>query len=262
MRGAWIRLLAGIVCAALLGVMTFLAGQRSEGSRTGAGETTNPQPEPVAPIAPGDFLVAPCAGVAPEAVCLIIAAGGKRVLIGAPAGIGAGLTHGDKTPPDRILLFSLYASQIEGLDELRNRAWASGQRTPLTVAAGRGIDDLVEGLNAAYTVSDALAYVDGTRAGGFNVAAMEARALDIGDIAFDTGDLTITALRGGPERYAYLVTYQGTSIVVADCGARAQDVETWPDDLAGYIGCELEAGPAELPGNWPLRARVQIELRP
>lgn len=211
-----------------------------------------------ASIAPDAFVIAPCPVVAAKIGCVIVAAGGKRVLIGAPAGIGAGLAEGDKTPPDAVLLFSLHAPGIEGLDEVRNRAWLGGRRSPLPVSGGAGVGDLVDKLNALYITSDALAYVEGQRRGGFDVEAIKAHMISAGEIAFDTGDLTITALGAAPERFAYQVEYGGQLVIVADCGGQETQLARWPTADA-YIGCELDGIDLPERGDWPLSMRIDLK---
>jgi hypothetical protein len=191
----------------------------------------------------------------------VVAAGGKRVLFGAPAGVGVGQIAGDNTPPDGVILFSLQAFEIEGLDEVRNRAWVSGQRNgPLPVVGGTGAGRIVTALNEAYITSDALAYIERDRRGGFNEDAMIGRDARIGDTVFDTGDLVITALAGGIGKLAFLVQYEQKSVIVAGCGARAVDVAAWPESDA-YVGCRAPNYSVPASAAWPLRERVYILKR-
>lgn len=209
-------------------------------------------------IAPTDFVLAPCQSVKAEADCVLLAAGGKRVLIGAPAGIGPGKIAGDDIPPDGIILRSLHAETVEGLDEVRNRAWVSGRRAPLIVSGGEGIDQVVSALNQAYLTSDALAYLEGRRKGGFDQEALVADTLSSGDVAFDTGDLLITAYAGGPSRFALLIEYDGYKLMLAGCDARREDVLTWPDADA-YIGCAYPWYKVPELAGWPVKKRLKVE---
>ncbi len=218
-----------------------------------AGEQINDRPV----IAPTDFVIVPCALAIPMPSCTIIAAGGKRVLVGAPAGIGEGKIPDDETPPDAVILLSLRADQIEGLDEVRNRAWAANRRQPLTVAGPDGITQLVDALNEAYVTSDALAYVEGNREGGFNQEAIVSKLIGPGDIVFDTGDLTIAAVQGGGAKIALLINYKGQKVLYADCGAEKPDIASWPSaDL--YIGCHQVDYAAPVIGSWPLNGPTYL----
>lgn len=265
------RFLSGFLRIGLVCVLAACSGpdERAVPGKPLTGPLTGPLNEPltgpligaavkVEPIAPRDFVVAPCDRLAGNADCLIIAAGGKRVLIGAPAGIGAGHIAGDPIAPDAVILFSLHGAAIEGLDEVRNRAWVSARRTPLVVAGGEGIARIVTGLNEAYITSDALAYIEGARKGGFDSDAIIAKTVAAGDIAFDTGDLTITALPGGAGKLALWVDYEGRTLLLAGCGAEPNEIAIWP--LADiYIGCRQEGYAAPVAGDWPLVERVYIK---
>lgn len=241
-------------CMAIaLCLMTSCGGETAQ--ETAARDA--PKVQQQEPIAPDDFVFVPCAGVKPEALCVIVAAGGKRVLIGAPAGIGAGQIPGDAILPDGVILPSLAAKSIEGLDEVRNAAWRSGRRGPLPVSGVRGVEQFVAALNEAYVASDALAYLEGAHKGGFDTQAMIARPVVSGTLAFDTGDLQIMALAGPAGELALLVAYHDQHILLAGCGAMPNVVASWP--LAdAYIGCDLSDYGSPKLGDWPLKARLKI----
>jgi len=211
------------------------------------------------PIAPDQFVFVPCAGVAPDSGCLIIAAGGKRVLVEAPAGIGAGRIAGETIMPDGVILTSLQAKQIEGLDEVRNAVWVSGRNAELIVSGAEGVGRFVEAINAAYVTSDALAYVDGERRGGFSKQAMVANDVKGDGLVFDTGDLQIKAFAKIGGELALLVSYNGREVLVTGCGAKlVGDARNWPGGEA-YIGCEYPDYPVKRLGNWPLEKRIYVE---
>lgn len=248
-----VRLVIVFIIGMLAGaaVLALVSGAAHENTN---GATSVSAPNEARPIAPADFVVAPCARAIDDGEpCLIVAAGGKRVLIGAPAGVGDGRLAGETLLPDAVLLFSLHAKQIEGLDEVRSRVWNGQRRRPLTVAATMGIERVVGGLDAAYILPDALAYAEGEHRGGFDVTPLQARAVGAGDTAFDTGDLRIVALVGGPERLAFLVSYEDQLVLLAGCGARAGDVARWPA-VDAYFGCDLDEYPGTRLGDWPLRS--------
>ncbi len=218
-------------------------------------------------VAPTDFAILPCPRAGDRGACVVIAAGGKRVLVGAPAGIGAPPTSGAGAlgasgVPDAILLLSLDAAQIEGLDEIRSRVWENGQ-SHLPLMGGVGIEEINAGLDQTYIVPDAVAYVRGQRRRSFDKTPLAVRTIGHGEIAFDTGDLTISALAGGAGRLGYQIKYGGQSVILSDCTPRAEDIARWPE-TDHYVGCAQVARDHALPakGDWPLSVAVFISQSP
>ena len=260
--GKWGIVLSGLVGLLLGLLLGFLVWANSGAS----GEVrTDPGAHSVRAvrIAPTDFAFLPCPRLGNRGACVVIAAGGKRVLVGAPAGVGgagglAEAAFGASGVPDAILLFSLDAAQIEGIDELRSRIWETG-RSQLPLVGGTGVQEVSAGLNQTYIIPDAVAYVRGRRQRGFEKMPLAVRMAGHGDLAFDTGDLTISALAAGAGQLAYLVEYGGQSVILAACGPRAVDVSRWPDP-DHYLGCaDLGADHALRPkANWPLERPVFI----
>ena len=242
--GMWSALVLGLAClSACTGADAVVEGDRAERSDL--------------LIAPSDFVLAPCGRPTVMENCIVLAAGGKRVLLGAPAGVGAGKIAGDNIVPDGVILLSLHATAIEGLDEVRNRSWASNRRRPLIVAGADGVEQIVASMNEAYITSDALAYIEGKRRGGFDKEAIIANAVKPGDVAFDTGDLTVTAFAGGAGQLALLVNYNEQDLLLAGCGAGPEHVAAWPRaDI--YVGCEYASYPVLRTGAWPLTDAVKI----
>jgi len=208
-------------------------------------------------VAPNDFAVLPCDQELQRSACVIVAAGGKRVLIGAPAGIGSGHLLGEGGIPEAVLLFGLAAGGIEGLDEIRNRIWEMGSSRSVNLVAGEGIEEISAGLDQTYIVPDAVAYVNGRRQGGFGTLPFRPVPVRHGEVAFDTGDLTISALAGGAGQLAYLVSYREMTLALADCGATADDWDRWPV-ADKYIGCADmgETFAIEADVLWPLQKPV------
>jgi len=66
-----------------------------------------------------DFALLPCAAASPAAPCVLVVAGGKRLLFGAPPGLREAMGAGTLGSLDAVLLFSLQGPDIEGLDEVR-----------------------------------------------------------------------------------------------------------------------------------------------
>lgn len=167
-----------------------------------------------------DFALVPCSDRPLPGKCVIVMAGGKRVLFGAPAGVTLDRTEADLRNIDAVMLLSLRGEDVEGLDELRNATWRAGHESSLPVSGPSGTGEFVGILNRAYEVSDALIFVEARPAGGFDAALLavlpgegEAEAT-----VFDTGDLRIRKFETGTERATYIVDYNGHHLVISSCG--------------------------------------------
>ncbi|MEM6900686.1 MAG: hypothetical protein AAF583_13040 [Pseudomonadota bacterium] len=241
-----------VSAGALAGLVT--CGGPQSPSDTAAAPAANP----IVEIAPTDFALVPCANVSPQVFCAILAAGGKRIVIGAPAGIGDGRVPGEETLPDAVLLPSLHPLDIEGVDELRNRTWAAGRRTPLKVAGGLGTSDFAESLNTAYTFPDARAFLD--RPGDsrdFSAMPIEAMEIRSGDIAFDTGDLVITAREAGNGRIAFLAAYDDDDVLLVPCGGRVEDSLVDAETI-WIVACASDADILGADIEWPTNEAIFV----
>jgi hypothetical protein len=197
-----------------------------------------------------DFVLLPCGSVQSDAACALIVAGGKRVLIGAPAGIARTMRPVDLRQLDAVLVLSLRAHDLEGLDEVRNRSWHIGRREPLPTIGPSGIEDVVAALNLTFEQADALHMVEqGSPPGGYDAAILVARTAPTNAVIFDTGDFKVSRLKGG-----VLVDYEGVSVWLSACSGAAplSDGETGSISLS--VGCADEG--ADL--SWPLRTPVFI----
>lgn len=259
---------AGTIFAIVGGLLAGLLGGYILWGQTGSSDDAPKQAEAsreasTGPtIAPSDFAVLPCGLAIERGGCVIIAAGGKRVLVDAPSGVSNGQDAALLGPtgiPDAILLFALDAARIEGLDELRNRVWEAGITTAVPLVGGEGIEEIGAGLDQTYIVPDAVAYISGTRQGGFDSTPLATRAVRPGEVAFDTGDLKISALAGGTGLLAYRVEYAGQSLILADCGANSKTIKAW-SAAEHFVGCDgaAELMSARRSGDWPLRTAVLI----
>lgn len=195
-------------------------------------------------ISPRDFVVLPCGPADADRPCALVVAGGKRIVFGAPAGIGSSISRENLRQLDAVVLFSLRARDIGGLDELRNESWHAGRADPLLVIGPAGIDVVVEALNKAYEQSDALRIVEeGIPPGGYDAAVMVARTWSRDQIVFDTGDVRVRASQGG-----FITVYnQSTRLVLQPCDGMPGDPVAG-DPLTLSIGCDATDADA----TWPL----------
>ncbi len=201
-----------------------------------------------AEIKPTDFALEACQGLTESAPCTLVHAGGKRVLIGAPAGVTAALGADDMRALDAVLLFSLQSADIEGLGEVRNASWHAGRATPLPVSGPSGTRDVLAAINKTYEAADAAFYATHTPPGGFKSALLEPVAGEKETKAevLNTGDLVITHIVNAEGQTGYWVDYEGHRAVIEPCGmgqasqfggeaaltvactAKTPDVLTWP----------------------------------
>ena len=201
-----------------------------------------------ADIGSADFALLPCAPSTPQAPCVLVVAGGKRLLFGTPAGLRTGMDAGTLASLDAVLLFSLQGPDLEGLDEVRNAGWTAGRDAPLPVGGPAGTRDVLAGLNKAYELSDAQIFVKEPPPGGFGAALLgllpgegEAKVH-----IFDTGDLVVTKIETADGQAGYWVDYGGQRAVLQPCGME-QAVRF--NDRAGFaLACDDRAGAA-----WPLK---------
>ncbi len=206
-----------------------------------------PAPDAAAQISPRDFVLIPCGPAREDRPCVLVAAGGKRILFGAPTGVAASVPAEDLRQLDSVIVFSLRAVDIEGLDEVRNASWRAGRDTPLLTIGPRGVLDLVDGLNQAFEQADALRIVEeGIPPGGYDAAILTGREALRGQIVFDTGDVQVMATKSG-----YQIIYNGQAEVrVQPCSADVP-AETQSRDNQAQLTLACETTEAEL--TWPLQ---------
>ncbi len=220
------------------------------------GEVAGTQPD-FPEIGPADFALTSCHVPRAEHACVLLSAGGKRLLINAPAGIGDALGADVLVMLDAILLTGLSAQETEGLDEVRNRGWTAGRLEPLRVSGPAGVDLLARGLNGGFQTADAVAQVTANPPGGFGAALIVAREGDDGArwTAFDTGDLTAVAVPAGRFQQAYIVSYGEVSLLIRPC-----DVELTRELVADFtLTCPKDAVEGDV--SWPLADPVVFLAR-
>lgn len=210
------------------------------------------QPGSIA-VSSRDFVLLPCGSEVP-APCTLAIAGGKRVLLGAPSGAEVMMSDDDLRQIDAVLLFSLRARDVEGLDTVRNRSWQAGRREPLLVIGPAGTAEFVDGLNTAFEVTDSLLIVDeGMPAGGFDAAVLAGTDLPLSGewaVAFDTGDFRVQARDLGNGRVQARLFYQDQVDLVGLC-------EAWLADVGSSHDAELPLGcPDSDVSTWPMRAPI------
>lgn len=210
------------------------------------------QPGSVA-VSSRDFVLLPC-GSAVVAPCTLAVAGGKRVLLGAPSGADVIFSEDDVRQIDAVVLFSLRARDVEGLDTVRNRSWQAGRREPLLVIGPAGTAEFVDGLNTAFEITDSLLIVDeGMPAGGFDAAVLSGMDLPLSGawaVAFDTGDFRVQARDLGNGLVQVRLNYQDQVDVVGSCEAWLADVGS-SNEEERPLGC-----PNSDVSTWPMTAPI------
>lgn len=189
-------------------------------------------------ITPTQFALLPCPKHGERQLqCLLLAAGGKRFLLGAPEGALDVMGEEDIAFLDGVLLFSLTPNQIEGLDRIRNETWIAGRMQPLYVAGPEGLSEYAAALDTAYQFPDALTFERSRPDGGFDAALLAPKELDRGSdgaAVVDTGDLLVRAFEAPSGQYIFHISYGGRTATAALCGA--------PEDA----GRQAELGPVDL----------------
>lgn len=195
-----------------------------------------------------DFALLPCKASSEAAPCLLVVAGGKRVLFGAPSGLRSAFEGETLASLDAVLLFSLQAADLEGLDEVRNAGWTAGREAPLAVGGPSGLRGVVAALNKAFELSDAQIFVEASPKGGFGAALLGVLPGE-GDAkteVFNTGDLVVIKLEAADGRAGYWVDYGGQRAVLQPCG---MDLATRFNEIDAFtLACDVAAG-----NMWPLQ---------
>lgn len=201
-------------------------------------------------IAPRDFVVLPCGPGTASRPCALVVAGGKRIVFGAPAGGAHTMSADNLRQLDAVILFSLRARDLGGLDELRNESWQAGRAEPLLVIGPAGTDIVVEALNKAFEQSDALRVVEeGIPPGGYDAAVMVARTWAPDQIVFDTGDVRVRAVRGG-----FTTEYNQIARLDLNSCDRSPELTDADDMVTVTLGCDETLVDA----TWPLTKPLAI----
>lgn len=156
--------------------------------------------------------------------CLLIQAGGKRLLFGAPLNtdwrtIGA---------LDAVFLFDSQPLSSAGLTGLRYETWFDGRTQPLLLVSGELFLETVRAMDEALFLPDAISQVErpnrlDSRQAGFAEKPVPAGARDV--LVFNTGDLQVFANAGaneaGDEILSYRVDYAGKRLDLYSCQSRS-----------------------------------------
>jgi len=226
-------------------ILSLVATGLSACGNAGSGEGR--VPVTITSIASADAALFPCAASQPDAPCVLLAAGGKRLLFGTPAGLRQKIDLQVLGSLDAVFLFSLQGADLEGLDEVRNVGWTAGREDKLPVAGPAGTRDVLGALNKAYEVSDAQIFVATPPKGGFGAALLGVLPGE-GDAkakVFDTGDLTVTKIESASGQAGYWIDYNDRRAVLQPCGM--DTAVRFNDRTAFVLGCE------EADATWPLQ---------
>tara|TARA_B100000678_G_scaffold14471_1_gene11457 strand:- start:30491 stop:31480 length:990 start_codon:yes stop_codon:yes gene_type:complete len=216
----------GLFITALIGAavgasLTFLSIQPETPQRPEAKNSALPVPSAAEPMA---FQVESCqteityslAGLAP---CLLVQAGGKRLIFGTPIfanwrGIG---------PLDAVFLFDGHPVSSGGHTSLRYETWLDGRRAPQLLVGGELSLETLSSLDDALLLSDALIETEepqlDSRMAGFAVKPVPSMRREV--LVFNTGDLQVfassTLTPTGDQSLAYRVVYDGRKLDLYTC---------------------------------------------
>ena len=165
--------------------------------------------------------------------CVVVTAGGKRFLFGAPQG----LDPMELGVLDAVFLFDGDPAGWLGILPLRYSHWRSEQSQPLAVIAGEVLLDTLQSLNDGLVVPDAQIALESRRGLDIRNAPFSVRPVPLGDRPvriFDTGDVQVSARSvltdSGDQLIGYTLSYQGESVFLQACG---QNIE--PDGEATIL---------------------------
>ena len=143
----------------------------------GASDVPAAEPEEVPAVAPSAFAMMRCPGLGAGMPCLVVMAGGKTLVFGAPEGVTGALERLDRPVPDAVFVATLNPDGLEGLARLRNRSWVLGRTLPLSLVGPDGIDTFAAHLDEAHARSDAGVYLNKRPAGNFDAALLAPTAV-------------------------------------------------------------------------------------
>ncbi|MAK62517.1 MAG: hypothetical protein CMK09_16225 [Ponticaulis sp.] len=223
-KSAWlISLLTGLV---LGGLLTFLIVRSPDPADTTVDIGHVPAPSIAAPER---FQIETCQTKEHDALsvaspCLLIQAGGKRLLFGAPLSV-------DWTaigPLDAVFLFDGTPASSGGLIGLRYETWFDGRKRPLLLVSGALYLETVRALDEALYLPDAISQVEypnrlDSRQAGFAEKPVPGAERDV--LVFNTGDVQVFANAGtnrtGDEILSFRMDYAGKRLDIFSCDSRA-----------------------------------------
>jgi len=202
-------------------------------------------------IAPSDFALIPCSEMER---CALAVAGGKRILLGVPTGASDALAAEDLASLDRIVLFSLAADALQGLDEVRNASWHAGRRAPLIVSGPQGTEQIVAAINKTFETADALHVVEaGLPPGGYDAALLIGQdGGAAGGLLFDTGDVRISGSSDWSLGLPGTLSFSYGEAVTLHFGACDRGLIEEPDQI--FMGCSETRQDLV----WPLQETVFV----
>ena len=175
--------------------------------------------------------------------CVLVEAGGLAVLVGAGEGAAEGLRARGlmRADLDAIVLPDLTLDSIAGLPGVAQASLGAGRRTPLKVYGPAGIVPVIDGANLMLAGEPGVRLSVGTD--------KEDQGLE-GLVVFDSGVVTVRAFGGraaGGSR-VYRVDFEGKSLVIAGCRAKAAQIVSAARGTQSAAGI-LAAGSARLEDN-------------
>jgi len=183
-------------------------------------------PETPVDIGPEDFAVQRCAKVEEGVPCLIVQAGGKTLLFGAPERATDSLRVIGVAQPDAVFVSSLDPDSLHGVARLRTETWRRGRNQPLSLVGPDGTVAFASGLDLAYARSDALMYLRDRPASTFDSVLLAPAEVQPGaeGVVFDTGDLRVDGLASATSEVTYVVRYGGLALQISPCSGAVRTV--------------------------------------
>ena len=161
--------------------------------------------------------------------CLGVIAGDRVFVFDAGSGGTRNLTR-MRFPlgrTERVYLTHLHSDHMDGLGELLMQVWVNGQRDkPLAVSGPRGVDEVVDGFNAAYRIDGSFrtahhgaGIANPAGRGGFGETITLPAGPGSRAVVLDDNGLKITAFSVShapvEPAFGYRVDYKGRSVVIS-----------------------------------------------
>lgn len=158
--------------------------------------------------------------------CTMVAAGGRTFLFDVGDGSTKSLHESgvDVAGIDKVFLTHFHSDHFNGLGMLVNSGWIWGREEPLPVAGPPGVVEVVDGLDAAYSLDRGYrtSHMDGVQRSEDAQAEAEGFTIPEGEdsvVVHDQDGVRIEAVRVDHEpvepAYGYVLTYAGKKVFVS-----------------------------------------------
>lgn len=220
-----------LALATVVGVGAYLARDRIVDFAIRK-QLTGSEPDPAYMADDGRVRILTCGTGSPELsraaqACTMVAAGGRMFLFDVGEGSTRSLNNSkvDLARINHVFLTHFHSDHFNGLGAFVNQRWNWGATTALEVSGPPGVEQVVDGINGAYTLDVGYRTDDMANLAG-EIAAATAKPvptpIPLGQNSvrvYDEGGVTIDAVAVDHEpvdpAYGYVLRYQGKKVFVS-----------------------------------------------